>query len=1073
MSYKLTFATVIGIALVCLSLSISTLAQVAGGTISGTVLDPSGGAVPGAAVKILNPATGVARALTTNDSGFFNAPNLLPGNYQVTTSASGFATVVDNLEVKVGQETQLNIQLKVGDVTEQVLVESAGPQIDQTTSALNATIEGKTIRELPLNGRDWTQLATLEPGVHTVDTQVAVPLGQTDRANRGWGTQLTVGGARPQQNNYRVDGISINDYGGSGPGNTLGATLGVEAIQEYSVVSANPSGEYGRTSGGVFNAITRSGTNAFHGSAFDFLRNSRLDAANFFDNQTGTSKPPFKRNQFGFSIGGPVYLPRFGEGGPVIGYKGKNKTFFFFDYEGWRESLSTSNPIFVPSTAARAGHLADGSTVTVDPKVRPYLSLFPLPNVSDIGDIGTSSTVQKTVSTENFYTIRVDHKISEADSMHGTFMNDTGETIGPDALNILQQGNFSKRKLVTLEETHIFNAGLLNTARFGYSRAAVQAPKLVDILNPIATDPTLGFLPGHPVGVIVVGGLTRFSGVLASGSNFFYNSFQGYDDLFYTRGNHAFKFGVAYEHDQLAESTASSPNGQYSFGSLRNFLTNVPTSFTTDIPNLVVNPTYLRQSMFGAYAQDDWRARSNLTLNLGLRYEVATLPTEKYNRLSALANLTDAAPKLGSPYYKNPTLLNFSPRLGFAWDPFKNGRTAVRGGFGLYDTLPLLYQFEIITLLTAPYFRTSLVNNPGRGSFPTGALQLLTPRADRVSYVEQNPKRSYVLQWNLNVQREFLKDWVLQVGYTGSHGVHLPFRTQDADTVLPTATPNGLFWQTPINSGTRINENFGQIGALVWQASSFYNALNARLTRRTQHGQLGASYTWAKSIDTNSASGSGGQFDNSVGGLLLQFVNLWRGLSDFDVRHVLVLNYVWEIPNPTSEHALVKTLFGGWQVGGIYKASSGTPFTPVIAGDVLGQKKGQAFDFPDRLNTPACSNPVNPGNPDHYIKTECFVAPTPINRLGNSGRNIAIGPGIQNFDLSLVKNTFIPRFSENFRVQFRAEAFNVFNHANFRTPTGAAAQVFLSNLTSNPTAGKLTATSTTSRQIQLAVKLLW
>src|SRR5262249_5738231 len=327
--------------------------------------------------------------------------------------------------------------------------------------------------------------------------------------------------------------------------------------------------------------------------------------------------------------------------------------------------------------------------------------------------------------------------------MHGSLMWDNGETIGPDGLNLLLQGNFSKRRLVTLEETHIFGPSLINIARVGYSRAAVQAPLLVDTLNPVAEDASLGFLPGHPVGVIVVGGLSRFSGVLASGSNFFYNSYQGYDDLFYTLGSHALKFGMSLEYDQLAQSTASSPNGQYSFSSLSNFLTNRPQSFQTDLPNLVVNPTYLRQTVFGAYAQDDWRLRPNLTLNLGLRYEPTTMPSEKYNRLAALHNLTDTALTLGSPYFQNPTLLNFSPRFGFAWDPFKNGKTSVRGGFGIYDTLPLLYQSEIPTLLQAPFFRTALVNNPGVGSFPIGALQLVSPRADRVNYVEQDPSRSY------------------------------------------------------------------------------------------------------------------------------------------------------------------------------------------------------------------------------------------------------------------------------------------------------------------------------------------
>jgi hypothetical protein len=1067
MSKKSGFASLVTAMLVCLTFSSPAQGQGAAGTISGTVTDPAGAAVPGVQVVILNPATGQARSLTTNESGFFSAPSLVPSDYEVTASANGFATTVEKVYLKVGTEVQLNIALKVGDVSEKVVIESGAPIIDQTSSTLSATVEGKTIRELPLNGRDWTMLATLEPGVHTVDTQVSVPLGQTDRANRGWGTQLTVGGARPQQNNYRLDGISINDYSGSGPGNTLGAALGVEAIQEYSVISANPTGEYGRTSGGVFNAITRSGTNDFHGSAFEFHRNSKFDARNFFD---GATVPPFKRNQYGFAIGGPVYLPRFGEGKPAIGYNGKNRTFFFFNYEALRENLSTTNAIFVPSRAARQGLLAVGAPVNIDPRVRPYLNLYPLPNVSESGDIGTASSVQRNVTTENFYVIRVDHKFSDADSMHGTFMNDNAETQGPDALNNVLQGNFSQRKLITFDETHIFNPTLLNTARIGYSRAAVQAPKLLDILNPAASDLAIGFLPNHPVGVIQIGGLTRFSGIFNSGSNLYYNSFQAYDDLFKSVGNHSFKFGVAAEYDQLASSTASSPNGAYVFGSIRSFLTNNPTSFSTDVPNLNVNPTYLRQGVLGVYAQDDWRVRPNLTLNLGLRYEMATVPTEKYNRLSSIVNLTDAQSKLGSPYYDNPTLLNFSPRFGFVWDPFKDGKTSLRGGFGLYDTLPLLYQFQINTLLTAPFFRTATVANPGIGSFPTSALQLITPRADRVSYVEQNPPRSYVMQWNLNVQREFPGSFVVQAGYTGSHGVHLPFRTQDADLVLPTVRPEGLFWPTPIGSGTRLNENVGQIAAQNWQATSIYHAGNLRVTRRTAHSLAGISYTWAKSIDNNSASGSGGQFDNSIGGLPLQFINLWRGLSDFDVRHVLVANYVWEVPRPGSENGMINALLGGWQLGGIFKASSGTPFTPVIAGDVLGQKKNQPFDFPDRVNTPECRHPVNPGNPDHYIKTECFVLPTPINRLGNSGRNIAIGPGIQSLDFSLVKNN---RFTERLNLQLRAEVFNALNHANFRAPTGAAAQVFLGNLTRNASAGRLIGTSTYSRQIQFGVKLIF
>jgi len=1046
-----------GMLLVCLGPSALTFAQLAGGTISGTVTDTSGGALPNAAITLLNQATGVTRNLLTNQSGFFSAPNLLPGPYQVTASVGGFATFVEKLELKVGAEAVVSIQLKLGELTERVVVDAGAPKIDQATSKLSATVEAKTIRELPLNGRDWTMLATLEPTIHTIDTQSASSLGNTGRVNRGWGTQLTVAGARPQQNNYRLDGISINDYSGGGPGNNPGANLGVEAIEEYSVVSANPSAEYGKTSGGVFNAITRSGTNEYHGSVYEFFRNSALDAANFIDNETLTPKPPFTRNQFGVSLGGPLV---------------KDRTFIFGNYEALRENLSTTVLNSVPSRAARNGQLTAG-TVAVDPRVAPFLNLFPLPNVSETGDVGIASLVQKNVTSENFFTVRLDHKFSEVDSAHATFMSDSGQTTGPDNFGLLQQANFSRRMLGTLEENHIFGPSLFNTARVGYSRVVALAPKTVSTLNPLLNDLSLGFLPGNPVGVIQIGGIARFQGVNAQSSDFYFNSYQAYDDLFYTVGNHALKFGASVERTQLNEFTSSSPNGGWTYGSLRNFLTDgTATSFIATVPGLVVNPTYLRQTVFGLYVQDDFRMRQNLTLNLGLRYEIATVPTEKYNRLATLANITDKQLHLGSPYFKNPTLKDLSPRVGFSWDPFKDGKTAVRSAFGVYDTLPLLYQFELSTLLTSPFFRIGVANGPS-GLFPASAIQLLTPEKDRVSYIEQNPKRSYVLQWNFNIQREVLRDLVVQLGYLGTHGVHQPFKTQDADLVIPTETADGLFWPTPRGSGTRLNENFGQINGLAWEGFSLYEGLNLRVSRRREHSQAGLSYTWAKSIDNNSASVTGGQFNNSINGLPLVFSSFWRGPSDYDVRHSFVANYLWEIPGPTSGKGLVQSLANGWQLGGIFRAQSGLPFTVTIAGDSLGMSSNNPFNFPDRLNTSDCKDAVNPGSVTNYIKTQCFVVPSPTNRLGNAGRNTLRGPSLVNLDVSLYKNNRIRRISENFNIQLRAEAFNVLNHANFRPPTGAATQLYTVNFAPNPGAGILAATATTSRQVQLAVRVAW
>jgi hypothetical protein len=1048
-----SWRTVVTVLLVGVGVCSPAAAQMTGGTISGAVTDSTQAVVPDAEVTIVNQATGVSRTVSTNDKGFFTAPNLVSGRYDVTVSRAGFTTAVrKSVLVEVGQEAVANIQLRIGAVTESTEVTSQASGVALSSAVLSDVVEGQTVRDLPINGRDWTLLAAMEPGVHTMEAQVSIGLGAPDRSNRGWGTQMMVGGNRPQQNNYRLDGISINDFSGAGLGSVLAAVLGVDAIEEFSVVTGNASAEYGKVSGGVLNAVTRSGQNTLHGSGYEFLRNGKLDAPNFFDRGV---KPPFERDQFGASLGGPLR---------------KDRTFFFVAYEGLRQNLSTTTDDTVPSRAAHGGQLTSG-TVAIDPRVAPFLALFPLPNGPENGNSGVFSFVSKATTHEDLFTGRLDHRFSTANSLRGTFMTDSSETTGPDPYNFVVLGQESRRRMVSVEDTHILRPSLVNIARMGYSHSASVAPIDAGSIDPRGDDPSLGFEPGRMVGTIRIAGITDFVGGLQeSQTRHRYHSYQFYDDLLYTRGAHSLKFGVAVERIQTAHVSASDANGNYSFGSLEAFLTNVPQAFQSSTAD--ARPTiYLRETVLGVYAQDDFRARANLTLHLGLRYETASVPTEKYGRLTNLVNLTDTQPRLGSPYFDNPTRLDFSPRVGFSWDPFRNGRTAVRGGFGIYDTLPLPYQFILLVLNSAPFYQASTVTALPAGSFPTGAFAALTPAALRYAHIQTDPQRPYVAQWNINVERQLPASFVLHLGYVGEHGAHQPFRTTDANIVLPADTEQGLLWPAPRASGTRLNPNVGQINSLAWISSNTYHGMNVHLSRSRGRLRFGLSYTLSKSMD-NSSSSVISNFQNSIPSPFLQFPELMWGPSDFDLRHNVVLNYLWNVPGAGSANAGARWLKNGWQLGGILRAASGLPFSPLIGGDALGQRNTNPYDVADRLDTPECESPVNPGNPGHYIKTECFLAPQPGTRLGNSGRNSVRGPGLSTVDVSLFKNNYVGR-NDRVNIQLRTEFFNVLNHPNFSVPNRTVSQIFDQNLGRLPNAGRLNSTSTTARQIQFAVKLMF
>ncbi|MGI9075540.1 MAG: hypothetical protein ACR2JB_30395 [Bryobacteraceae bacterium] len=622
----------------------------------------------------------------------------------------------------------------------------------------------------------------------------------------------------------------------------------------------------------------------------------------------------------------------------------------------------------------------------------------------------------------------------------------------------------------------------------------------IKALNPLAADPSLAAVSGRFAARVLIPQVTQFNGGLSGYSTFHFRwgAYQLFDDAFVTRGLHSIKFGFAFERDQLRQTTLVETPGVFSFGSLAGFLTNQPTRFRASFPTLLT-PRDARQNIIASYIQDDWRIRPNLTLNFGLRYETATTPAEINGKVSNLRNITDAQPVVGNPLFQNPTRLDFQPRTGFAWDPFSTGKTAIRGAFGIYDLLPLAYNYLTILGRAYPFFEIGSVagSKLPAGSFYSNAFSLLGPGSFEMAHIEHNPKRSYVMQWNLNIQQQLTKTLTGTIGYVGSRGVHIPFRADDVDMVIPTSTPAGYLWSPPVGSGTTINPNAGSIRFLNWGGDSYYDALQLGITKRVSQGLLfQASYTWAKSIDTSSGVIAGDAFANSISSLDWFNLKLSRALSDFNVGRTLVISADWQIPSPGSWKGPLRWAAKGWEFGGIFRANDGVPFTPTFGtdGDFLGKNSSDPYAYPDRLIGPGCSSGVNPGNPNQYIKTECFsipaapslafynancdatlgIYPQCFNLRGNVGRNSLIGPGLVNLDLSLFKNNFIPRISETFNVQFRAELFNVLNHPNFEVPAlPTNTDLFDSSGTPNSAAGLLTSTTTTAREIQFAIKVVW
>ena len=1079
-------------------------AQAVGATLSGQITDSSGSVIVGATVAIKNLGTQDTRQVVTNSDGLYSAPNLLPGLYEVNVTAKGFGkTVQTGLTLTVGAQQSLNLSLKPGQTTEVVEVRDTPPDVQTTTTAITSTVDSKTVRELPLNGRDWTSLATLQPGVVSVPNQATTSF-SANKGNRGFGNQLADSGHRPNENSYRLNGISINDYSNAAPGGSTGLNLGVDGVQEFSVITTGYTAEYGRTSGAVINAITRSGSNAFHGTGFFFDRDKVFDARNFFD---GSTIPPFRRTQFGGSAGGPII---------------KDKTFIFGNYEGLRQNQAASGTIHVPDAASRASAVA---------AIQPYLALWPVAPVSapDANGIQTLNVNVKNIATENYFITRVDHHLSSRDSLAGSYTFDSGPQSQADPLGNTVHQVFSRRQTGTLEETHLIGASLVNTFRAGLTRVIGK------INNPVsgdaaATDSTLAIAPGaKATPQIPVPGLTTAFGL--GGFNRFshaWNSLQVNDDAFLTHGTHSIKFGAAFERMQYNVLEQLSPNGRMStYSSLAAFLSNAPDKLNALAPG-GSHEVGFRQSLFAGYFQDDWRVRPSLTVNLGMRYEMTTRPKDAntvpsytvagytvaaagFQEITTLDNCTAGTTACGpvgvdSPILSNPTTKNFEPRVGLEWDPFRDGKTAVRAGFGMFDVLPLPYVFGLNTAATAPFQIIGADSNAILGTGSPDTAISFNPQKIRNRYIDPHPHRAYVMNWNFNVERELPGNWTVMAGYVGSRSLHLSAAADDINLVQPSII-SGVGVVFPVN-GTRIDSNWGGgagIRPVKFDGESTYNGFQSQVKHRLAQGVQGqASYTYGNCRDTSSAPVTGDTFLNSVAVPLMLVKSARVGACDFDIRQVFSGTLMWELPSPKHSSALVSTLVGGWEVGTIVTATTGAPFTATVGGgnDPLGTGFNGDFSMDYANLLPGC-NPISGAKPpNNYLNVNCFTSPTaPLsfsgcapnsfpnapqpapsgtqycsNVLGNSGRNRFYGPKLTTVDFSIFKNTRIPAISEAFNLQFRAEFFNILNHTNFLSPGflntfGQNNSVFDSDGSSLPTA--LNQTSTSSRQIQLGLKVIW
>jgi hypothetical protein len=679
-------------------------AQMTTGTVSGTVRDQSGAVMPGASVSATNVETGIVRTTVVGSNGGYRIPGLAIGTYELKSELTGFQSSIRmGITLSVGQEAVVDFSMKVGNVAEQVTVAGDAPLLETTTAVVSGLVDPNQMREIPLNARSFINLVPLQAGAVFEDNG-------NRAANQGYGQKLSISGNRYETNSFLLDGADMNDSTGTA-GSAAGTLAGVETVQEFRILTNAYDAEYGHHTGGVIEAVTKSGTNQFHGSAFEFLRNNDLDARNFFDR--GSGPPPFRRSQFGGSFGGPI---------------AKDRTFFFASYEGLRQSLGITQSFNVPGVAMRGGCLPNPTgCVTVNSAVKPYLLAFPLPNTPDRAD-GTAAFViaNSQTTNEDFGTVRVDHRFSDSDSLFGRFTIDDSEQLIP-ALNTLGVATTPNR-FTTLSEQHLYSPQILGRTLFSYNRTFVSAADsaLAGFQYPKFSFGSASDVPGE----FSVPGLTAWGGSSLNPKVEIQNGFQIQEDIFVTHGKHSFKFGGGDERFQYNLRSDFYAGGNFAFSSLSDFLLGNSSTASFIHPGSDDIRGW-RQHLVGLYVQDDISVRPGLTVNLGVRYEFINTPTEVNGKVATIRDITPAhlysvAPNqtdLGNPYFLNPSLKNFAPRAGIGWSPFGNGKTVIRAGAGVFYQQILPAYYSVTGDRVPPFFAVSqLVSRTVPIDFPNAYI---------------------------------------------------------------------------------------------------------------------------------------------------------------------------------------------------------------------------------------------------------------------------------------------------------------------------------------------------------------